>query len=1415
MNRHQLGKTRILKKNKFLFLLVFLLISSNSISQVFDLRFEILTVEDGLPENSVTCTLQDYLGFLWFGTQNGLAKYNGHSMTIYRPDTTKIKSITDTEVTAIYEDKNKALWIGMLNALNKFDRATETFTEFKSVIDDPKTISSEHIRYFYEDSKGRVWVGTSEGLNLLDLKSETFTRYYFWKGESVAKDKPNYVKVGNQLYQDNLSISAIIEDPASGELLFGTEIEGLWKFNPETKSFLQYKFNTVLKSDDRIRYVQSFCKDKSGKIWIATNNLLTRFNPYDKTLKTFVEIPVVENRQYSKWAQANAHVIEGTDGNFYCGFFNGEKGIFVINPNTGFIQQQLLFTDKPKGAYFNEIFSVYEDKTGIIWIGTWGSGLAKYDKRKNNFQMLRSDPHNFSNCLSHPEVYSRIFDQNNIWFSTRRSLDKYDIKKGTFKHYLTNEKAIVDYPYSSIIDNAGKIWLATSYDGMIRFDPDNETYKFFFNNRSDPINLSFIGGFPMIQDKLGDIWVGTTADGFGLYKFDLQNYKLNRYINNPSDFFSLSENETDVIYEDKAGTIWIGTKIGGLNKYDRKNDNFIRCGFSGICGLYEDKLGNFWVSDYATGLNLYDRKSNKILANHNMKDGLPSNYIHGFLEDDHYNLWLCTDNGLSKFNVKNRTFKNYRKEDGLPANNFTIAYCSKAPDGRMFFNTPKGDVVFHPDSITDDPTPPQLVLTGMSLFNRPNEKLEYQGFISDLKEVTLSYNQNDLRFDFVGLHYSEPSKNQYKYFLENFDDDWVNAGTQKNAIYTNLDPGKYIFRFTASNKDGIWNKTGASIIIIITPPWWKTWWAYLFYVLIAGSILNLIWRMQLKRIKVKNEYEMAKFEAQKLHEVDEVKSRFFTNISHEFRTPLTLILGPVKQLIEKVNDEKIKDDLSLVHRNAKKLLGLVNQLLDISKIESGSMKLRTTQRNIIPLLKALVLSFTSYAERKKINLQFKSAVEEITAYIDTEKIEKIINNLLSNAFKFTPDGGKIEVTIASPKSPPKEGTFKEAALNCEDGVEASDQFVEIKISDSGIGIPKNEITKIFNRFYQVDGSHTREQEGTGIGLSLTKELVELHKGKLEVESEEGRGTKFTFSIPLGKHHLKPEEICLEESKKAEEKYSDNDVSSYDFETRIKNINTKFDFETLDDDGMPILLLVEDNTDVRNYIKENLKNDYRILEACDGEDGWDKSIENMPDLIVSDVMMPKMDGFALCAKIKADEKTSHIPIILLTAKAASTDKVEGFELGADDYIMKPFEPKELNVRIKNLIQQRKRIHEHFQRDGILKLHQAKITSVDKKFLQKVFEIVNLNISNSSFTVEEFADNLAMSRSLLHKKLVSLAGEAPSDLLRRLRLNKAAELIVGNFGNLSEIAFEVGFENPAYFSECFKKQYGVSPSQYKQK
>ncbi len=613
------------------------------------------------------------------------------------------------------------------------------------------------------------------------------------------------------------------------------------------------------------------------------------------------------------------------------------------------------------------------------------------------------------------------------------------------------------------------------------------------------------------------------------------------------------------------------------------------------------------------------------------------------------------------------------------------------------------------------------------------------------------------------------------------DPDWVHSGTRRYAAYTDLRPGTYTFRVKASNNNDIWNHTGATLTIIILPPWWKTQWAYTAYLLGFLSLLYFLRRYELNRQRLKHQIEMEHFQTEHLRQIDQMKSRFFTNISHEFRTPLTLIQGPIENLLTHENHEETKRQYRMIQRNSQRLLSLVNQLLDLSKIESGQMKLRASEINIVELVRRVAAMFESLAVQKKIRVASSGLHEPIVGWFDREALEKIVTNLMSNAFKFTPLGGEIGIHVSRLATPIKS--------------------VELIVKDSGIGIPRDKLNRIFDRFYQVDDAHSREHEGTGIGLALTKELVELHKGEITVESEIGRGSTFTLRLPIGKEYFRPDEIMETEKSSGGGQL-----------TTIVDLEGTESGHASAGDGLPSLLIVEDNGDMREYIRTSLGHNYKIFESLNGVDGIEKARETIPDLVISDVMMPKMDGLRLCEKLKTDERTSHIPVILLTARAATDSKLEGLELGADDYITKPFNAKELLVRVKNLIEQRRKLRERFRRDGPISLKEISITSADERFLKRATGVVETHIAQTGFSTDLFAKEMFLSRMQLHRKIKALTDHSPGEFVRILRLERASQLLRQRTGTIAEIAYQVGFDDPSYFSEAFHKQFGQSPSEF---
>ncbi|NUQ40750.1 MAG: response regulator [Calditrichaceae bacterium] len=1102
-------------------------------------------------------------------------------------------------------------------------------------------------------------------------------------------------------------------------------------------------------------------------------------------------------------------------------------------------------THNPQSLSTNTIYALYEDRQGILWIGTESGGLNKFDRKSGAF-------HTFKNARENPQSLSA-----NTIYSLREDLQ-------------------------------GTLWIGTSgpIGGLNRFDRERETFKHFEVKRHDPTTLSSRTIFSLCVDRSGVLWIGTFDKGLNRYERQTQTFK--RYQHDPRNPASLSTNTIYSIYEDSQGILWVGTLNGGLNRFDREKEEFYpfkhdpenpeTLSNNTILCIYEDRSGVLWLGTDGGGLNRFGREREAFFS-YGLADGLPHLSINGILEDNQGNLWLSTGNGISRFNPRNKTFKNYDIRDGLQSNTFNFGAFCKSRSGEMIFGGINGFNIFNPEDIKDNFFVPPIVFTAFVRYSTeaPGEKAFEEKGISEREEIELSYKNNILTFEFAALSFQQAGKNQYAYKLEGFNNHWIKLGTKHDVTFTNLDPGEYTLYVKGSNDDGVWNEEGTSLKITILPPWWKTWWAYTLYALLAFGLLYGIRRFELNRQRLKHDLELEHLEREKVEEVDRLKSRFFANISHEFRTPLTLIQGPVQQLRSGEFKGNIKEQYDLILRNCNRLLRLINQLLDLSKLESGSMKLQARPENIVELTRQLTMAFESLAKRKRIQLSFRASADEITAYIDRDKFEKIVTNLLSNAFKFTGKGGKVMVAVNISPGPPSKGGARPVSLP--DGREGLRGMLEIHVKDAGVGIPAEHLPHIFERFFQVNDFgegetlHATSRQGTGIGLALTKELVELHHGKILVTSEVGKGTTCTVRLPLGKEHLKPDQIVeiggeitvgakhpLQSIESHTEEFAgdaspQHPLQSIESHTKefagdaspqqpLQSIESHTEefagdaspqqplqsieshTEEFAGDASPLhyqssnrpitqspnILIVEDNPDMRAYIHNSLKNKYTIAEAENGAEGFKKALKAGPDLIVSDVMMPKMDGYQFCEKIKTDPRTSHIPVILLTAKASRGSKLEGLETGADDYLTKPFDAEELRVRIKNLIEQRRKLRELFQRELKVEPQELTVTSADEKFLRRAMEIVEENIGNSEFDTVALSREIGLGRSQLNIKLRALTGYSTREFIRTLRLKRAARLLQQRFGNVAEVAYEVGFNSLSHFSKAFTKQFGVLPSGY---
>jgi len=908
-----------------------------------------------------------------------------------------------------------------------------------------------------------------------------------------------------------------------------------------------------------------------------------------------------------------------------------------------------------------------------------------------------------------------------------------------------------------------------------------------------------------MQDKSNNIWIGTRIGGVD--KFNTQTGLFTHYgghLGDPGRIIKtavLDILESDMQY---GNSIWIATYNDGLIELDRSNNELRKyehdsanpqsISHNSVSALLEDSHGNLWIGTAGGGLNCYYRKQN-VFRHFTEKDGLPDKTIFGLVSDDKNKIWISTARGISRFDPVSEIFRNYSLGGSSNITRLEYGILYRNREGWLYYSTYGGILTFNPDNMRVESIIPPVTITDFKLTN--DESFHYENYFES-NTIFLDYDQNFFSFEFAVLDYIDPDKNQYSYKLENIDRDWNYSGNRNTASYTDVRPGTYTFQVKGSNSDGVWNQTGATINVIINPPPWFTWWAYTLYFMLFLSVFISINRIVVKRDRLKNLARIKEFEAQKLEEINEMKTRFFTNISHEIRTPLTLILGPLKKIIAKTKNKESRLYLDIMFRNAKTLHNLIDQLLDHSKIETGLMHLKTKQLDLISVVKKQIMSFIPLAESQDKKLELDTDLTSVEMYIDTEKIHKILANLISNAVKFCNQRVSIEIKKAKPHKV-RIGSSNHYLPNAD--------YIRIGISDDGYGIEPEDIDKIFDRFYVARKPGYVENNGTGIGLSLAKDLIELHHGFIDVESKLEVGSTFYIYLPLGLEHLQPLEIGSSLQNHTENLLTNNNQNS--------SKNDVIHLPGANDNEIPeelMILIVEDNNEMILYLRSIFEGKYHLLDALNGADAYEKAVSQIPDLIISDIMMPGTDGLYLVQKIKSDERTSHIPVILLTAKASMQTKLDGLQLGADDYIIKPFEEIELLARVENLIKQREKLRLHFSDKPANNFFKNVPTKLDEKFLRRLVELVNDNILDPDLTVEYIAGSLYMSRVQLHRKLRALTGNSPSEFIRKIKLNIAASLLAQRSGSVYEIAYQVGFNNLSYFAKCFKEEYGVAPSDY---
>ncbi|KAA3634908.1 MAG: response regulator [Bacteroidetes bacterium] len=1350
---------------------------------------QIVHLKNELSGNSITAIFQDHQGFLWFGTRSGLYRFNGVEFISYECDHHIPGSLPSCYIQTIYEDKDQQLWIGTLEGgLNKYLRDKDQFVSYRPSTQNSNSISSDVIWEIFEDSKDRMWIGTSSGLDLFDPEQGTFQNFQpYSNSESIRKRLVNFVT----------------EDPR-GNIWISTRGNGVLKLLENPDNTFDFETNDSLNRKLTDLYIRCGYQGKNGDIWIGTENGLNRlFHDPEKGYQV---------EAFPEFGYAILAVFEDNQGRVWFGAEN--TGLFMMDKVTRKVIQFSSQANLP-GLSSNSVWSIYEDKVETLWFGTFNNGLNKLDKYHIQFRQFKQLPSGNVSCFYEETT-------GNIWIGTDGGgLHYWNRSSNTFTAYRHDpddpESISSDAVLSIMEDRNGLLWIGT-WDGLNILDRGTGKFKRYLPDKNSPGSISGNHVSSIIQDRNGLIWIGVFFEGIDIYDPNtkqFRNYRSNAYEEN-----NLCDNQVLKLYEDREGYIWAATEGHGVDRIKWNNGDIVFEHFENtledsasisndiVFSFYEDQKDQMWVGTCGGGLNLFDRDSKKFRALRK-RDGLSDDVVNGLLEDNAGNLWINTKKGMTRLDLNTGAIKSYDLTDGQQELTFFRNTGIKTSDGAFLIGGNNGFISFYPENFEENPHLPDVYITGFSIDNklvRPAEKGPLKTAITEALEIHLSHKQNNFSFEFSALNYSQSDKNQYEFILEGYDKGWQKVGTRRNAYYTKVPPGHYTFKVKGSNNDGRWSDQSASIKVFIAKPWFTTHLALFFYGLIILGVLLWYRNNLLVQERLKSNLKMEHMELEKMQELNQLRSRFFANISHEFRTPLTLILDPLRSIIEGRNKGDKKNQLKIAVRSGERLLRLVNQLLDLSKLGSGSMQLKVNRINLAHFLKPLLESFNSLADQMDIDYVISFEDESLNLYLEEDKLEKIVVNLITNAFKFTPSKGNIQFSVR------KKNPEKTLDKNQEG------EWVQMEVKDTGIGIDKKSLPFIFDRFYQVEGSKNKAHKGTGIGLSLVKELVEFQKGKIEVCSEEGKGTCFKIYFRLGKSHFSVDEISETPIKGIPTKKA-NEILISEFEKTTQDTGLPKSTDNAPENNghttdLPLVLVVEDSADVRAYIAEYLAQNYRILEAENGKSGWEMALEHIPDLIITDIMMPEMDGIAMCRKIKKEFRTSHIPIVMLTAKAGVDNKAEGFESGADHYVTKPFNSRLLELQIRNILTSQAQLREQWKVDNLIRKEKQESSqeSPDDIFLKTALEIIDQNLDNSEFKVESFCRAMGMSRTQLFRKLKAVTGMSPNQFVRKVRLERAAQMLREAQFSVSEVTYKVGFNDLQYFRDCFKQEFGTPPSKF---
>lgn len=1371
--------TRSVMALRYAFLPVLSLACLPAFCQAPVLHFRHLTNEQGLSNSTVESIFQDSRGFMWFGTRDGLNKYDGYQVVVYRYSAEDSTSISDNYIKYIYEDRQQNLWVATQNGLNRFDARKNSFTRFRHKAGDPRSLGHNQVTCIYEDTKGRLWVGTDGGgLDLLDRKTGTFTHYRATPG---GKDGLPDNRI-NGLWEDN-----------KGTMLLATG-KGVALFDGERDLFFSLPLPVI--DTNAIRTIKG---DDKGNLWIGTEeDGLFCFHPGTGAFDTYTHR---EQDPASLSTNQIRAILCDSKGHLWTGGINGGLDLLNQEQNTFYHYQNA--PEYPRSLSQRTVSAIFEDKQGILWVGTHRGGINIYVPGAEKFPLYQQDVK--QNSLSYNDVKAFCEDdQGRIWIGTDGGgLNLFDRKTQTFRHYQYNafkKNTIGSNEVLSITqDRTGRLWIGTWGGGLNLYHPDNESFTRFLTNPSDQQSISSNYVQKVLEDRKGRLWVATYYGGVNIYDPEKKQFK--RFTG--SGGTTLSGRNAVSMIEDPKGRIWIGTDDGGLNCYNPATGRITRYFTTGektpdLRVLFTDHKGRLWAGQY--GLYLYNEAVDSF-ALYTSEAGLGTAFIKGIAEDKGGYFWISTAKGIISYHPEKHTFKTYNTGDGLQGLEFEANAYLQTRDGLLLFGGINGFNAFYPGQIHTNTFTPPVYITDLLVDNQrmlPGRKgSPLLKDISMTDKVSFNHTQTSFSFSFAVLDYSAPQNNQYAYKLDGWDRDWNYVGNERKAVYTNLNPGTYVFHVKATNSDGVWNEKDTAVIVVIHPPFWRTWW---FMLLLSALILYIIYRI----LAFRRATELKKISEKKKEEVHQLKLQFFTNISHEFRTPLTLILGPLEKMIRDAKDSGQLHYFKLMQKNAYRLLDLVNEVMDFRKVESGVLQLKVMPANPTLFLEEIAEEFREWAVEKQIRFTVSTVNPPAEAWFDNQVLEKIIYNLLSNAFKYTPAGGEITLEMRGSMDGVQPSFPHELVLQNEYNAA---QYLHIRVVDNGTGISKESISHLFERYFRVNENHL----GSGIGLAFVKSLTFLHKGSIRVYSERKQGTEFIISVPFHKADYSEGERWIGDPAK----------TARQLESLISNqrytIAPPVETEAVNETGTTAaatILIVDDNSELREFLKGALLPLYRIIEAADGQQGFEQAKAAMPDIIISDVMMPVMDGIAFCKLVKENLETSHIPFIMLTAKTALSSNIEGAASGADFYFGKPLSLELLLITIKNTLEQRKKSRERFLKDYFYEAKELVNSTKDKEFMETLLEKIDEHLMDPDFDISVLCSSMGMSKTNLYQKIKQLTGQSTGDFVRTIRLKKAAHIMSHEDVPLSEVILRIGIQTQSYFTKAFKKEFGKTPTQFLQ-